>query len=178
MTRRPLDYYLLWCVALLSLFIGAALIVTLGAVRGRAVDGLRTAAEAVHALRGSSIDYVVRVEQSLPVSLTVPFSTTIIVPINTTLPINTEFRLTLRTPLGDYPVNVPVQSSVPVNMQTSVPVSLSVPISAAVPVALNLPVRINLAQTTLGTSLEQMESYLAALAADLQASPFLPPTSR
>ena len=99
MTRRPLDYYLLWCVALLSLFIGAALIVTLGAVRGRAVDGLRTAADAVHALRGSSIDYVVHVEQSLPVSLTVPFSTTVIVPINTTLPINTEFRLTLLTPL-------------------------------------------------------------------------------
>jgi hypothetical protein len=178
MTRRPMDYYLLWIVALLSLCIGAALIFTLGAVRGRAVDGLRTAADAVRVLRGSSIDYVVRVEQSLPVSLTVPFSTTLLVPINTTLPLDTEFKLTLRTPLGDYPVNVPVQSSVPINMQTSVPVNLSVPISASVPIALSLPVRINLSQTALGASLEQMEGFLSALATELQASPFPPPTSR
>jgi hypothetical protein len=177
-TKRPLDYYLLWCVALLSLTIGVALIVALGMVRGRAVDGLRTAADAVHSLRGSSIDYVVRVEQSLPVSLTVPFSTTIIVPINSTLPIDTEFKLTLRTPLGDYPVNVPVQSSVPINMRTSVPVNLSVPISASVPISLSLPIRINLAQTTLGASLEQMEGYLSALAAELQASPFPPSAIR
>lgn len=178
MTKRPLDYYLLWLVALLSLCIGVALVAAVGAVRGRAVEGLRTAASSVHALRGSSIDYTVRVEQSLPVSLTVPFSTTIVVPINSTLPIDTEFKLTLRTPLGDYPINVPVQSSVPINMQTSVPVKLSVPISASVPVALSLPIRISLAQTTLGASLEQLEGYLAALAAELQSAPFGPPASR
>jgi hypothetical protein len=177
-TKRPLDYYLLWCVALVSLLIGAALIVTLGNVRVRALEGIRTATDAVHGLRNSSIDYVVRMDQSLPVSLTVPFSTTIVVPINTTLPINTDFNLTLRTPLGDYPVTVPVQSSVPVNMQTSVPVRLSVPISASVPVALSLPIRINLAQTTLGTSLEQLETYLSSLTADLEAVPFLPAFGR
>jgi hypothetical protein len=178
MTKRPLDYYLLWCVALLSLCIGVAFIAALGTVRVRAVDGLRTATEAVHGLRNSSIDYVVRLDQSLPVSLTVPFSTTIIVPINTTFPINTDFKLTLRTPLGDYPITVPVQSSVPVNMETSVPVRLSVPISATVPVALNVPIRINLAQTTLGASLEQLETYLSSLTSDLQAVTFLPALGR
>jgi hypothetical protein len=177
-TKRPLDYYLLWCVALVSLLIGAALIVTLGAARVRAIQGLRTATDAVHGLRSSSIDYVVRLDQSLPVSLTVPFSTTLVVPINTTFPINTDFKVTLRTPLGDYPVTVPVQSSVPVNMETSVPVRLSVPISTSVPVSLNVPIHISLAQTTLGTSLEQLETYLSSLAADLQAVTFLPSLGR
>ncbi len=178
MTRRPLDYYLLWCIALLSLAIGIALMVLLGTVRGRATDGLRTAAGAAHALGGSSIEYVVQVKESLPVSLSVPISATILVPINTILPIDTEFNLTLRTPLGDYPMKVPVQSSVPVNMQTSVPVSLSVPISSSVPVALTLPLRISISDTPMASSLQQLESYLTDLAADLQAFPFPRSASR
>jgi CxxC motif-containing protein len=177
MTKRPPDYYLLWLAVLFSLGIGVFLVVTLGAARGRAVDGLRTAAESVRTLRGSSIDYVIRVEQSVPVSITVPFSTTIVVPVNTTLPIDTEFKMTLRTVLGDYPVTVPVQSSVPVNFRTSVPIGLSIPVSASVPFSFSLPVRINLSQTALGTSLEQMESNLNSLAAGLQAIPFAPPAS-
>ena len=178
MTKRPLDYYLLWLIALVALGIGITLLIALGEVRARAAAGLQTAAGAVRALRGSSIDYVFRLEQTLPVSLTVPFSTTIIVPINAALPIDTEFKITLRTPLGDYPVNVPVQSTVPINMQTSVPVRLAVPISTSVPISLSLPIRINLSQTTLGASLDQMESYLATLAAELQAGPFPLPASR
>ncbi len=177
MTRRPPDYLLLWCVALLSLAIGISLVVILATARGRAADGLRVAAEAAHALRGASIDYVVPVREALPVSLTVPISATILVPINTTLPVDTEFKLTLRTPLGDYPVSVPVQSAVPVNMTTSVPISLSVPISSSIPVALDLPVRISLADTPIAASLQELEDYLTGLAADLETFPFSRPAS-
>jgi hypothetical protein len=171
--KRPFDYYLLWGVALLSLLINAGLVYALLVARQRAGEGAQTAAEAVAAFRTSSVGYAVHVDQTLPVSLTVPFNTVVNVPISTTLPIDTEFGFSLHTLVGDFPVNIPVHATVPVNLVTQVPVRMSVPISTTVPVVLDLPVQIDLAQTSFGQSLEPTQHYLEKLAADLSANPFI-----
>ncbi len=173
MTKRPFDYYLLWVVALLSLLINAGLVYGLMLARQQAAEGAQTAAEAVAALRSASLEYTVHLDQSLPVSLTVPFNTTIKVPISTTLPINTEFSFSLHTLLGDFPVNLPVHAEVPVNLVSPVPVNVAVPISATVPVALDVPIKIDVSQTPLGQSLGPTQAYLEKLAVDLKTNPLV-----
>ena len=173
MTKRPFDYYLLWVVALLSLLINAGLVYGLMWARQQAAQGAQTAAEAVAALRSASLEYTVHLDQSLPVSLTVPFNTTIRVPISTTLPIDTEFSFSLHTLLGDFPVNLPVHAEVPVNMTSQVPVNVAVPISTTVPVALDVPIKIDVARTSVGQSLGPTQTYLEKLAADLRVNPFI-----
>jgi hypothetical protein len=172
-TKRPFDYYLLWGVALLSLLINAGLVYTLVVARGRAGDGVQTAAEAVSALRVATVDYTVHIDQTLPVSLTVPFNTTVNVPINTTLPIDTEFSFSLHTLVGDFPVNIPVHALVPVNLVTQVPVHLEVPIRTTVPVVFDVPIKLDMGQTPLGEVLGPTQVYLEKLAVDLKANPFV-----
>jgi hypothetical protein len=171
--KRALDYYLLWGVALLSLLFNAGLGYALFAARAKAAEGARIAAQAVAALRTSTIDYPVHIEQTVPVSLTVPFHTTLSAPVSVTLPINTQLNFTLHTLVGDLPVNVPFQAVVPVHFQQEVPVNLTVPVSATVPVALDVPVHIDIAATSLGQALSPTQAYLDNLAAELQANPIL-----
>ena len=85
MTKRPIDYYLLWGVALLSLLINLGFGYALLVARSKAGQGAQTAAQAVAALRASTIDYPVHIEQSLPVSLTIlsgPESSSFSRPVN------------------------------------------------------------------------------------------------
>ena len=173
MTKRPLDYYLLWFIVLLSLAINAGLVYALVVARARAAEGAQMAAQALKSLRASSFDYSAHIEQTLPVSLTIPFNTSVTVPISVTLPINTDFSFTISILGQDFPVNLPIHANVPVNVEPQVPVHLSVPISTTVPVVLDVPVHIDLGQTALGQSLEPTQMYLEKLAADLQKNPFL-----
>jgi hypothetical protein len=172
-TKRPFDYYLLWGVALISLLINAGLIYALVVARQRAGQGAQTAADAVAALRVSSVAYTVHIDRTLPVSLTVPFDTTVNVPISTTLPIDTQFGFSLHTLVGDFPVNIPVHAVVPVNLVSQVPVHLAVPISTTVPVVFDVPIKIDVAQTSLGQALGPAQVYLEKLAADLKINPFM-----
>ena len=170
MNARPHGHVLLWLVVLALVVVNAGLVAALLSVRAQAGEGARAAAQAVAALRGSTIDYTVRLDQSLPVSFTVPLSATLIVPINADLPIDTEFTLSLRTGFGDFPVTLPVKATVPVRMEQQVPVRMSVPVSASVPVALDVPVHLALAQTAFGRSLEGIQAYLEQAADGLQGS--------
>lgn len=167
---RPPDYWLLWLVALASLALNIWLIVTLLGVRRQAGEGAAAAARALGDLRQSSIDYQVRVEQSLPVVLSVPISQTVSVPISTTLPINTQATIPLRTPIGTFPITIPIQTIVPVDLQPKVPIRLTVPVSTTIPVVLDVPIHVAIADTELGESLGQAQAALEALASDLGAS--------
>jgi hypothetical protein len=168
---RPLDYWLLWGVALISLAINIWLINTLSGVRRQAGQGAALAAQAIGDLSQSSIDYQVHLEKSLPVSLTVPISQTLSIPINTTLPINTEATIPLKTPIGTFPITIPIQATVPVNLQPSVPIRLSVPISTTVPVILDVPIHVAISDTAFGASLAKTQASLEALAAQWGAPP-------
>jgi len=169
---RPLDYWLLWLVALLSLAVNVWLIRTLLIVRRQVGEAAGRAAQAIGALRESSIDYTVSVEQDVPVSLTLPVNTTVNVPIHTQLPINTQVTVPLETPFGQIPLTFPVQTIVPVNLQPEVPINATVPVSMIVPVALEVPIHLALSDTAFGQSLSDAQGYLERLAADLQRNPF------
>jgi hypothetical protein len=80
----------------------------------------------------------------------------------------------LRTPLGTFPINVPVFASVPIRLTPTVPISLAVPISMTIPVAIDVPINVALAETPLGEALVGVEQYLVDLGQTLEANPDLP----
>lgn len=172
MFKRSWDYWVLWVVALLALGLNLALINVLLQVRQQAAEGATTAARAVRDLRESVITYTVHIEQSLPVSLTVPFSANVNVPFSTTLPIATDVTIPLETPFGQIPINVPIRTTVPISLSAKIPVNITVPISTSVPVVLDVPIKLELGKTDFGQALQSVQTYLENAASKLRANPF------
>lgn len=168
MKTRPLDYWVLWLVALLSLAINIWLFGMLIGVRHRIGDMAAFAAQGLDDLSNSSIDYSVPIRQVVPVVLVAPISTTLSVPISMTLPIDMEVAVPVRTLFGTISVNVPIKTTVPVNIQQDIPLRLSVPISTTVPLSMEVPIHISLADTSLGQSIAKAQMSLEKLAAELQ----------
>lgn len=176
-SARPLDYWLLWVIALTSLALNALLINTLLGARRQVAEAIGVVAQGLGELRAARFTYVVQVDQEVPVDLNVPIRDTLRVPIDTVVPFNTQLQVPIELPfLGTRIVNVPVQTTVPVQLDLEVPLNLDVPISATVPVRFALPVQISLADTPLDAALAQPQSYLDDLAAELRANPLLRPT--
>ena len=200
-TRRPIDYYLLWAVALVSLGLNLYLINSLMQARKQVAQAVSQAAVAVGTLRGVAFDLQVPISQTLsvrqtlpirqtlPVSFTVVIQQTFSVPISVTLPIDTQVTVSLNTPIGTFPINVPVKTTVPINLNPQVPLNLSVPVSItlpvsftvpvaiAVPVSFTVPIHLALGDTSLGGSLDSAVDYLNNVAADLSgAGPMATPT--
>jgi hypothetical protein len=165
--RRPIDYYVLWALALVSLGLNLYLINVLLQARLQVARAASTAATAVGQLQGSAIDYSVPISETVPVSFTVAYRQTLSVPISVTLPIDTQVTVMLTTPIGAFPINVPVKTTVPINLNPQVPLSLSVPVSVTVPISLTVPVHVALNDTPLGDSLRGAADYLNNLAAGL-----------
>ena len=162
--RRPVDYYLLWLVAIVSLGLNVYVINMLTQAKKQVAQAASSAATAVGQLRGTAIDYSVPISQTLPVSFTVDYRHTFSVPISVTLPIDTQVTVSLDTPFGSFPINVPVKTTVPINLNPQVPLSLSVPVSVSVPISFTVPIHLALSDTTLTSSLDGAADYLNNLA--------------
>jgi hypothetical protein len=172
--RRPLDYYLLWFAVIISLAMNLYLINVLLQARRQAAGAVVDVAGALGDLGATSIDYAVEIRENIPISMTLRYSEVISVPISYTLPINTQVSVPLRTPLGTFPINVPVVTTIPIQLTPTVPLSLAVPVSMTLPVAIDVPINVALADTPLGEALVGAEHYLLDLGETLQQSPSLP----
>lgn len=178
MTQRPLDYWLLWVVALVSLGLNLALINTLSEARAQLAVGAQQAARAVGQVRASTITYTVRIDQSLPVSATVPFYRTFRVPVNDVFRIDTVVNVPFQTPFGSFPIAVPLQTSVPISFEVAVPIEAEIPVFTVVPVNLAIPVVIRIRETELGAALGAAETFLAEVGDSLSDVPPPTPTPR
>jgi hypothetical protein len=174
--KRPIDYYLLWLLAIVSLVINVYLIQIMLQARQQVGLAASSAALAVDGLRTTSLDYTVPIRETLPVSFTVSYRQNITVPISTTIPINVQLTVPLKTPIGTFPINVPVVTDIPINLQPTIPLSLSVPVSITVPIAVDVPIHIDLSQTALNKSLLEAKQYLNDVAAGLGVAPAVAPT--
>jgi hypothetical protein len=166
--NRPLDYWLLWLIALLSVAINIWLLGVLLGIRHRMGDMAALAAQGLDDMSNTSLDYSVPVRQVVPIVMVAPISTTVRVPISMTLPIDMDVSVPVKTILGTIPFTVPIHTTVPVNIQPEVPLRMSVPISTTVPLSIEVPIQISLADTALGESLIKAQRSLEKLAAELR----------
>jgi len=169
LSSRPLDYWLLWLVALVSLLFNLAFVIILFSVRRQVGAGAQQAAAAIGDLRQATITYTVHIDQEMPIAISVPINTTVNAPLDLNVPIKTEATVPLNTPFGSFPVTFPVEVTVPVHFTPTIPINLNVPISTKIPVNLEVPIQIPLSETVLSTALEPVQKYLDQLAASLGA---------
>jgi hypothetical protein len=132
--KRSLDYYLLCIAVILSLSLNVYILSVLREARRQVGVAAGNASVSVGQLADGAIDYTVQIDEVLPVSMTVGYADEITVPISVTLPISTEVEVPLRTPLGTFPIVVPVITSFPVRLNPVIPISIELPISTTIPV--------------------------------------------
>lgn len=166
-TKRPLDYYLLWGVAVTSLLLNVYLITSLLSVRQQAGVAFANAAKSLEAVKTSRVEYTVKIDKEIPFAANVPIDLTVQIPIKQTIPLITTVNVPIRTPIGTFPIDVPINTNIPINFTVDVPINKSFPIATNVPVKMDVPIVINLGETSFGKSLEDLQAVLAKLAKDL-----------
>jgi hypothetical protein len=170
LTGRAWHYRLLWLIALSSLLMNITLVAGLLNYRVRLQASADTFAAALETIDLREIEVAVTIDETLPISMTIPFSdtfqvpiqttipvaTTILfedvvqVPINTTIPINTDFVVQVDIPFfGRTGIPIPIVTTIPVNLTVDVPISRLIPIETeidvdmfiAVPVQSQIPIQ-------------------------------------
>lgn len=162
-------YILLWLIALVSLGINVFLVIQLYNFSQQAqqsVDQVQAISEILNAVESvelQSVEVPIVIDETLPISLTVPFEETFVVPINTTIPISTtvDINENISVPINDtvslnrdatifitvlgqsIPVDVPIRADVPLNMQTNIPIDMQVPIALDIPIDLLIEVPVS-----------------------------------
>lgn len=152
-------YRLLWLVALASLALNLALFAGIYSFRQRAQQEVRNASRLLNTVEIENFELPVEVDETLPISLTVPFSDTfqapisatvpisaaipftdnIEVPINTVIPINTQVQVPIPV-IGNVVVPIPIVTNIPVSLTVDVPISRTIPVQLDIPVNLDVEV--------------------------------------
>ena len=157
---RSWHYILLWLVALTSLALNVFMLVGLYNFRRAAQEEISRVSQILDGVEIENYDLPIVVDETLPISLTVPFNDTFQVPIKTTVPISTSVTIdeNIAVPINDVvslnrnaqivisvlgqsiPVDVPIRADIPLSMQTDVPINLKVPVQTEIPIDLMIEV--------------------------------------
>lgn len=161
--RISWHYVLLWLIVLASVGANIFLLVSLNNARQRTQQELIKVADSLDSIVLESFDLPIQISESLPISMSVPFSDTFQVPISSSIPVETTILVsdTIQVPINDVvsinrdvtvsviilgqaiPVDIPIRFDLPVFMNVEVPVDLEVPVSTEVPVDMMVDVPIS-----------------------------------
>lgn len=161
---RSWHYRILWVIVIFSLIFNVVLIYGLFAIRDNARRQVTEAADSLAAVEFESQQLEVVIDESLAISLTVPFSDTFIVPVSQTIPISLSvlFEDNLEVPIEEViPINttvvvpvtipvlgqlvdleVPIATNIAIDFDVEVPISRTIPISTSIPVVFDVDVPI------------------------------------
>lgn len=119
-----------------------------------------------------AIEISIPLQQTFPISASVPLRQDFVVPIQATLPISTVVRVPVEVPiLGTYQMSVPVVTEVPIDLEVVIPVSQTVPVATEVSLDTEVPVRLEMDQLGLDDLLIEVDRVLGQIEQGLQ-SPF------
>jgi hypothetical protein len=168
---RPIDYWLLWLVALGSLAANVWLVNTLlqiqqqvTSARLQLAQGLTQAATGVSTVELGTVEYTIHVDEDIPLNIAVPISDTLTVPISHTVRVNSAAVVNLPL-IGRQ--SIPFSVNVPVDLDVVIPISRTYTVSDTVPILFDVPISIALDDTPLGSLKSDIRDYLLEVAAQL-----------
>lgn len=147
----------------LSLALHAWTLFTLLRTRTLVREEFTTLATQLAQIEGSTPHFSIPVRQNVPIQASVPINRQLTVPISTTVPIRQTVAVSLDTPVGAFPVNVPLNMDIPIRLE--VPVTLSETLQINTTVALDVPLELNIPiqETALADYLRQLRQRLIAI---------------
>lgn len=167
--KRHWHYYILWGIVVASLGLNVYTVYTIITTRRQAALAFGQAAAIVHKFKTSSIDYVVKLDNEVPVQFDVPINFTVVVPISQTIPFKTTIHTSVRVLGLPIPISVPISTTVPVSMTVEVPIDYNVKLDNSVPVNFEVPLSINIVDTPFAKNLDDVETVLLSFAEDMGA---------
>ena len=163
---RSWHYILLWLIAISSLIFNILLLGGLYNFRMRAQQEVADVNQILESVQiADSFELPVVVDETLPISITVPFRDNFEVPISATIPIEIMIPIdeNIAFPINDVvsinrdvtvsililgqpiPINIPIRTDIPISLNIDVPVKLDVPVSTEIPIDLMIEVPIDTA---------------------------------
>jgi hypothetical protein len=161
---RSWHYRILWFIAIISLIFNVLLVYGVITVRESAQRQVTATADSLAGVEFESQQLSVVINESLAISLTVPFSDTFVVPVSQTIPISLSvlFEDNLQVPIEEViPINttvvvpvtipvlgqlvdleVPIVTNIAIDFDVEVPISRTIPISTSIPVEFDVDVPI------------------------------------
>lgn len=161
---RSWHYRVLWTIAILSFIFNIVLIFGMFSIRENARRQVTEAADSLAAVKLEPQELPVIIDQSLAISLTVPFSDTFVVPVSQTVPVSISvlFEDVIDVPIEEViPINttvvvpvtipvigqlvdleIPIATTVPINLDVEVPISRTIPVDTSIPVVFDVDVPI------------------------------------
>ena len=155
-------------MAIFSLALNLLLIVRLNQGRQVALETLDATSQRLDSLADVSIRQTVRINRVFGVSGEFPLNENLTFPISMTVPFNSSINVSVNTPLGPMSMPVKVNTSVPVRMQVPVVISRTIPYSLSVPLNFEIPVEIRLRDLGIEPTIKQTQEELQRLRGALQ----------
>ena len=162
---RSWHYRVLWIIAIISLVFNILLVVGLFSARSAARQQVTEAADSLADIQFESFDLPINVNETLPISLTVPFSDTFVVPVSQTVPVSLMvlFEDNIEVPIQEViPINtvvnvpvtipplgqlvnlpIPIVTNIPIDLMVEVPISREIPIDTSIPVVFEVEAPVN-----------------------------------
>jgi hypothetical protein len=163
--RTPWHYILLWLIAIASLVFNIVLVSQLFTIRNQARTGIEDAAIALESAEFPNLSFPVTIDETIPISLTVPFNDVFTVPISETIPVSLTipFQDEVVVPINDViqlnnsitvdivipilnqtvPLPIPINTNIPIVLDVVVPISQTIPIQTNIPINLMIDVPVS-----------------------------------
>jgi hypothetical protein len=138
-------------------------------LRRSALEAIAQLREELQGINDSTFEYVVQIDEDLPIDAVVPFHERFEVPIQSTVPISQEFATTFDLQISQFgmviPVDVvvPIQLEVPIDLSVPIEIDREVPVQTTVPISLEVPIVVDLADVGLARYVELLDRGLADL---------------
>lgn len=155
-------------IALISLALNVVLISRLNTARAGAIQTLDRVSTRLQDLPDVSFQYTARVQQTFPVSGELPFKQDMFVPISATIPVSTTAHASINTLFGPIDTPVGVNTTVPIDLVVPVSFSRTVSYSLTVPIDLQVPISIRLRDLGIAPTVDEMQTEIRRLKSSLQ----------
>lgn len=160
---RSWHYILLWLVAISSLVLNILLFAGLYNFRLQARQEVAHVTEILDTVNIENFDLPIKIDETLPIDITVPFSDTFEVPIHETVPISMTIPIkeNVSFPINDVvsisrdvtvsimvlgvpvPVDIPIRADIPISLNIDIPVDMEVPVNTTIPIDLDIKVPVD-----------------------------------
>ncbi len=154
---------LLYLLAILSLVANGLLIWRLLQLRDRADAVLDDLLSLTEQIGEEVIAIPVEVDETFPVSASVPFQYEGTVPIDIDVPISTTVAVPVQLLGRVVEFEVPIDITVPISYQVPIAVEQTIEIQTSVPVQIETTIELPLAETPIGDYIEQLRQAIQRL---------------
>jgi hypothetical protein len=145
------------------------------ALAQKALTAIAGSRQELRGLDHVTFEHLLRIDQTLPIDVVIPFREQLEVPVQTMVPVDQSIETSFSLQLPGFSVRVPVdlvipvRFDVPIDMTVPVEVNRDLPVSTTVPIKLEVPLVIDLADTELQRYVGLIDQGLAGLEQELSA---------